>query len=304
MPVLQFLVNQSHQIRPEPPPNAGSGCDCATSLGLTCQAVVMAVESDERRTKRRHQRTLFDRAAELYDASRQGYPDELVEFMAATAGLEAASAVLEVGCGTGQLTEQLTRYDFTVTAIDIAPSMIAAARRRLRRAPGRFEVASFEDFVAPEASFDLVVSATAFHWVDPEVKFDKPARLLRPGGWLALLAGGGRYDDPCGAALLDMWVARSDDGGAWVKQRKLSDTEIIATAGFFATPIEKAHSERMRLPVEVVIGIENTRATSLSWGEDTRRRFTEELRDQLRSQPEVSLTQETSLAMAQLLPRP
>jgi hypothetical protein len=118
------------------------------------------------------------------------------------------------------------------------------------------------------------------------------------------LATGERYDDPFGAALLDMWVARSDDGGAWVKQRKLSDTEIIATAGFFATPIEKAHSERVRLPVEVVIGIENTRATSLSWGEDTRRRFTEELRDQLRSQPEVSLTQETSLAMAQLLPRP
>ena len=44
---------------------AGSGCDCATSLGLTCQAVVMAVESDERRSKRRHHRTLFDRAAEL-----------------------------------------------------------------------------------------------------------------------------------------------------------------------------------------------------------------------------------------------
>jgi hypothetical protein len=52
-------------------------------------------------------------------------------------------------------------------------------RRRLGRAAVRFEVASFEDFVAPEASFDLVVSATAFHWVDPEVKFGKPARLLR-----------------------------------------------------------------------------------------------------------------------------
>ena len=52
-----------------------------------------------------------------------------------------------------------------------------------------------------------------------------------------------------------MWVARSDDGGAWVKQKRLSDTEIIATAGSFGAPIQKAHSERMTLPAEVVIGV-------------------------------------------------
>ena len=60
----------------------------------------------------------------------------------------------------------------------------------------------------------------------------------------------------------------------------------------------------MRLPVEVVIGVENTRATSLSWGEDGRRRFTEELRRHLRSRSDVGLTQETSLTMACVLPRP
>jgi hypothetical protein len=43
---------------------------------------------------------------------------------------------------------------------------------------------------AADASFDLVVSATAFHWVDPEVKYDKAARRLGRGGWLALLATG------------------------------------------------------------------------------------------------------------------
>jgi ubiquinone/menaquinone biosynthesis C-methylase UbiE len=268
-----------------------------------CQAVLMAVESEERRRKRRHQRTLFDGVAELYDASRRGYPKEIVEFMVATAGLQTGGAVLEVGCGTGQLTEQLSRYDLTVTAIDIGPSMIAAARRRLGWSAVRFEVVSFEDFEAAEASFDLVVSATAFHWVDPEVKFDKPARLLRPGGWPALLATGENYDDPLGTALLDMWVARSDDGGAWVKQKKLSDTDIVATAGVFGTPIETTHSERMTLPVDVVIGVENTRATSLSWNEDARRDFTEELRRHLRSQPAVRLTQETSLTMARVLPR-
>jgi ubiquinone/menaquinone biosynthesis C-methylase UbiE len=60
-----------------------------------------------------------------------------------------------------------------------------------------FQVSSFEDFAAADASFDLIVSGTAFHWVDPEAMFCKPARLLRPGGWLALLETGERYDDRC-----------------------------------------------------------------------------------------------------------
>src|SRR5438034_6268392 len=140
----------------------------------------MAVESEEQRRKRRHQRALFDGAAELYDASRRGYPKEIVELMVATVGLQAGSAILEVGCGTGQLTEQLGRYGFAITAVDIGTSMIAAARRRLAGTSVRFEAVAFEDFEAGEASFDLVVSATAFHWADPDVKFDKPYRLLRP----------------------------------------------------------------------------------------------------------------------------
>lgn len=92
--------------------------------------------------------------------------------------------------------------------------------------------------------------------------------------------------------------------GAWAKQQKLSDTEIIAGTGLFDTPIERTHSERMLLPIEVVIGVGNTRATSLSWSEDTRRCFTEELRHHLHSQTHVSLTQETSLTMGRVLPRP
>jgi hypothetical protein len=43
-----------------------------------------------------------------------------------------------------------------------------------------FKATSFEDFAAPEGSFDLIISGTAFHWIDPEVKFRKSASLLRP----------------------------------------------------------------------------------------------------------------------------
>jgi ubiquinone/menaquinone biosynthesis C-methylase UbiE len=271
---------------------------------LYCRAVGMAAETEQERSRRRHQRMLFDGVAELYEASRLGYPSAIVEFAVATAAVGAGSEVLEVGCGTGQLTESLAWYGFRLTAIDIGPSMVAAARRRLDGSALSFQVSSFEDFAAADASFDLIVSGTAFHWVDPEAMFRKPARLLRPGGWLALLETGERYDGPFRAALRGMWAARGGGDGARVRAPHFADTEVIAGTGLFETPVHKTHTQRIVRPAETVVDVENTRATSLSWPDDIRREFTEELRHHLRSQTEVQLTQETSLTMGRVLPRP
>jgi ubiquinone/menaquinone biosynthesis C-methylase UbiE len=259
----------------------------------------VAAETETERNRRRHRRTLFDGVAELYDASRRGYPSHVIDFVVTTAGLGPGSRVLEVGCGTGQLTEGLTRFGFEVTAIDIGPSMIEAARRRLGSPSVTLHVAAFEDFPGADASFDLIISATAFHWVDPEVKFRKPARLLRPGGWLALLSTGERYDDPFGSALRDMWIARSDQRKAW-SPPQAAETEIIS-AGLFEPLVHMTDAQRLVLPVASVIDVENTRATSLSWPADARREFTLEMRRHLGAQTEVQLTQETSLTMARVI---
>jgi ubiquinone/menaquinone biosynthesis C-methylase UbiE len=276
----------------------------AYRAGLYCRAVAMAAETEQERSRRLDRRTLFDSVAPLYEASRLGYPSGIVEFAVATAEVGAHSEVLEVGCGTGQLTESLACYGFRLTAIDIGSSMVAAARRRLDGSALSFQVSSFEDFAAADASFDLIVSGNAFHWVDPEVRFRKPARLLRPGGWLALLEIVERYDDPLRAALLGMWAARGDDFRAGVWQPHFADTAVIAGTGLFETPVRKTHAQRIVRSVEAVIGVENTRATSLSWPDDIRREFTRQLHHHLRSQTEVHLTQETSLMMARALPRP
>lgn len=254
-------------------------------------------ETAQDRSERRHRRTLFDGVAQLYEATRRGYPASLVEFVLTTAALRTGSAVLEIGCGTGQLTESLAGYGFTVTAIDIGPSMIAAAQRRLAGSAVSFQVVSFEDLTAAEASFDLIASGTAFHWVDPEVKFSKSVRLLRPGGWLAVLATEEHYDDPLGTALRGMWAARSDLGIGW---QRPSDAETIAASGLFEEPVHRTDARRLVLPADVVIGVENTRAIVLSWPEDVQRGFTEELRHQLRSQAGVPLTQTASLTMARV----
>jgi len=81
-----------------------------------------------------------------------------------------------------------------------------------------------------------------------------------------------------------MWVARSDDAGAWARQQKLPDTDMTGTTGLFDSPVERSHSQRTVMPAEAVIGMETTRATFLSWPEDIRRRFLDELRFHLQSQ--------------------
>jgi ubiquinone/menaquinone biosynthesis C-methylase UbiE len=260
--------------------------------------VTTGTESQRERNRRHRQRALFDGIAARYEASRPGYPAHAVEFVTATAGLGPGAAVLEVGCGTGQLTERLARPGIRLTAIDIGPSMIAAARRRLAGAEVCFQVTSFEDLAAAEASFGLIVSGAAFHWVDPEAGFSKSARLLRPGGWLALLGSEEHYDEPLGAALGALWVTHGDTGGAW--ERRPGDPVAIAATGLFGTPACLTDRQRATLTPGEVIALESTRATFLGWPRGTQRRFTGELRRLLEPQPAVHLTRQTSVTMAQV----
>jgi ubiquinone/menaquinone biosynthesis C-methylase UbiE len=129
---------------------------------------------------------VFDAVAEAYDRERPSYPPALVDEACATGGLPPGAPVLEVGCGTGKLTEALVERGLSVDAVDPGANMIAFARGRTGAA-ARFHVGRFEDVAFPDACFDAVFSATAFHWVDPLVGWAKAARLLRPGGMLALI---------------------------------------------------------------------------------------------------------------------
>jgi SAM-dependent methyltransferase len=148
---------------------------------------------------------VFDRAAETYDARRSGYPPELVATAVDLAGLSPHAPVVEVGSGTGKLTEELVACGLRVDAVEPGPNMIEVARRRVNDSDlVRFHRARFEDVSLPEASFDAVFSASAFHWVDPSVGWAKAAALLRPGGALALLQPIGVRNEADGTAVEEL----------------------------------------------------------------------------------------------------
>jgi SAM-dependent methyltransferase len=116
-------------------------------------------------------RTSFDGVAELYDAARPDYPDDLVAALIDLAGLREGKHVLEIGPGTGQLSIALARSGVVLTAVELGPSLAAIARRRLAGFPhAQVVVADFDHWPVPPGAFDLVVAATAFHWLDPATR--------------------------------------------------------------------------------------------------------------------------------------
>lgn len=129
----------------------------------------------------------FDTVAALYDAVRPAYPAALIEAIVLGAGLPPAARILEVGPGTGQATALFARRRYSVLALEPGANLAALAAKNLQDHPHvTIENVSFEDWPALAGHFDLLMSAQAFHWVDPEVRYVKAAQALKPEGRLAL----------------------------------------------------------------------------------------------------------------------
>src|ERR1700761_3507034 len=107
----------------------------------------------------------FDAIAAEYDRHRPTYPDELVDRACAIAGLGTGDRVLEIGCGSGQLTRSLLARGLRVTAVEPGAQLLELAVRNLAGA-GQVEFCGslFEDCTFDPASFAAVFSAAAFHW--------------------------------------------------------------------------------------------------------------------------------------------
>ena len=136
----------------------------------------------------RSAKVVFNDAATDYDSYRPCYPDEAIAAMADLSKIGPQSRLLEVGCGTGQATCPLAARGLEIDAVELGPNLAAIAIKKLARWPRvRVTVGAYEDYEPLAAEYDLIYSAQAFHWVDPCVRLQKSARLLRKNGYLALL---------------------------------------------------------------------------------------------------------------------
>lgn len=124
--------------------------------------------------------TAFEALVDDYDAARPGYPAALFEALPPLAG----ARLLELGAGTGKQTPGLLDRGAQVFSTDRGPQMLARLRAHHPEVP--VAVARAEQLPFADASFDGVCGAQMWHWVDAPVAAREVARVLRPGGWLAV----------------------------------------------------------------------------------------------------------------------
>lgn len=129
----------------------------------------------------------FDRIADLYDRVRCGYPDQLFDDIVTFTGSSSLKRALEIGCASGQATKPFATRGFQIICVEPGPNFARLARQNLAEYKNVEVVcASFEDWTGNPQTFDLVFSANAIHWVDREIRVQKTAQILRPGGTLAI----------------------------------------------------------------------------------------------------------------------
>ena len=151
-------------------------------------------------------KTAFDHIAAEYDTYRPSYPPEVLKHLeslldspgspqhdASRLDREPVRAtVVDVGAGTGIFSRQLAARGWRVIAVDPSATMLREGivdrtnatydRRRLHPV-----AAGAEQIPIASDSVDLITAAQAFHWFNPPIALAEFARILRPGGAIALM---------------------------------------------------------------------------------------------------------------------
>jgi SAM-dependent methyltransferase len=189
---------------------------------------------------------LYQGAARDYDRYRTPYPRSLIDDLAErTTSPTSNGSLLDLACGTGQLSFELCDRFAEVWAVDQEPGMIEVVKEKAAAAGVgnvRAVASAAQDLRVADGSFDLVAVGNAFHRLPRAAAATLIAGWLRPGGYLALVWGG----DPCGpdgeapwqravAAVRGRWMAEVGQRipAEYEEDRAARPDEVIlAKAGF------------------------------------------------------------------------
>ncbi len=194
----------------------------------------------------------FGAVAADYAAWRPGYPAELVAFLAGgERGHAERRRILDLGAGTGQLSESLLAAGHDVVAADTSADMLAQLSVRLPGVPTL--VARAEDLPLPDDDVDAVVAAQAAHWFDPVAAGREFRRVLRPGGAVGFVWHMREDGAPWAAALNQLLAAEARD------QQGDRPEGNQAVVDAFAAQLDAEVTTRtsrwvQRVPPEAVVG--------------------------------------------------
>lgn len=128
----------------------------------------------------------FSKVIKDYDSARPRYPKELYDTVTGFAGIGAGANVLEVGVGTGQATDLFLQGEFDFDLLEVSDEQVAFLKQKYGENPNVTVKKDYFEQYETEKKYDLIYSATAFHWVDSWIGYPKAWKMLNAGGTLAV----------------------------------------------------------------------------------------------------------------------
>ena len=253
----------------------------------------------------RRLRGTFDAAAGLYQSARPDYPDELYADLLSLTGAVPPARLLEVGCGPGKATLPLARRGFPITAIELGAALAGEARRNLATFPDVSVITgAFEEWEPPGAAYDLVYAATAWAWIDPEVKYARAAAVLPPGGHLAVWNAGHAFPpdfDPFFTEIQQVYEALGERKEPWPplppeRQPDATAAEFTSSGLFEVTGV-RLHVWGRRYTAEEYIALLSTFSGHIAMEPARRDRIFEEVHSLVATRPDRRLTRHWSAVL-------
>lgn len=183
-----------------------------------------------------------------YEWSRPRYPAELYHDIEAFATLSPGASLLEVGAGTGQATELFLSKGYRLDLLEVSDAQVSYLNHKYADDNVQAHKAYFDEYNS-EQKYDLIYSATAFHWVKAEIGYPKAWSMLKEGGTMAvfwqmssvtyhdegLFVG---LDEIKKRYLPDESLGFDREGIESVRQRRINQ---IQSGGCFGMPVMKEY---------------------------------------------------------------
>lgn len=130
---------------------------------------------------------LFDEVVLNYEKRRPNYGSQLFEDVIKYSNLTSDKSIIEIGCGTGQATEPFLKTKCKVTAVELGQNLSSYTAKKFSNYTNiKIIQSAFEDYKCDDNKFDMLYSATAFHWIPDEIGYKKAFRILKNDGTIAL----------------------------------------------------------------------------------------------------------------------
>lgn len=247
--------------------------------------------------------------ADLYHRYRRGYPPDVVDALVRAFGLGGDDIVVDLGCGTGQLTLPLAARVRAVVGVDPEPDMLLGARAaavELAVTNASWLVGGDADMPAltallGERSVGAVTIGQALHWMEPDALFPVLAALARPGGGVAVVTNGAPLwllDATWSRALRDclaQWLGRDPSnpcGTDPASQQRYRDG--LSAAGLDVSEFGVDYTDELDLD-RIVGGVYSAMSVERLPPPDERQRFAETIREAL--EPHAPFVEDVHVAV-------